>query len=204
MIRSLTLLLAGVLVVALLAGGQSAAAKPPPSRTCDDVGNCAPPPPPPPPPSPSPPAPPPPPAGSDTYWYPDGWYYESDGAGSPYIVPKGSGCDVKVVTKTARSVLFRSVIFRLHLRVNWCWQSPHITSLAVNCWVSDVDRFTITYTECKLNGWYFAWGGSAKGGRYQQGQATFSNCLIRYGCWRNDLVTLKFWAYANGAWRAET
>jgi hypothetical protein len=115
-----------------------------------------------------------------------------------------SGCDTRVVTKTARSVLFRSVIFRLHLRVNWCWAYTSITSLAVNCWVSDTDRTTITHTNCTLNGWYYTWAGSSKGGRYQQGQATFSNCVLKYGCWRHDLVTLRFWANANGAWKAET
>ena len=114
-----------------------------------------------------------------------------------------SGCDTRVVTKTARSFLFRTVIFRFHLRVNWCWQYPNITSLAVNCWVSELDRFTITHTDCLLNGWYYPWSGSSKGGRYQQAQSTFSNCVARYGCWRTDLVTLKLWANGNGAWKAE-
>jgi hypothetical protein len=199
MARTILLVLVGALVLAVVGGAEAQAVPIGPSIICEDEECNPPPPPPPPPPQPDP-------SPANPYWYPDGWYYESSGAGSglALLSTSAAGCDTRVVTKTARSVLFRSVIFRLHLRVNWCWRYPNITSLAVNCWVSDVDRFTITYTECKLNGWYFSWGGSLKGGRYQQGQSTFSNCVIRYGCWRNDLVTLKFWGYANGAWRAET
>jgi hypothetical protein len=208
----LILLLAGALLLVALVGGEAAPAKVVDPITCDDEGNCAPPPPPPPPPPPAPPPPPPPPPSpppsSNPYWYPDGWYYESAGVGASSGFAASSlssaGCEIKTVTKTAKSFLFRTVIFRLHLRVNWCWTYPSITSLAVNCWVSDVDRFTITHTSCKLNGWYYLWSGSSTGGRYQQGQATFSNCVVKYGCWRNDLVTLRFWANGNGAWRAET
>lgn len=209
MARRLLLLIAGAAIMAALVGGPTAVAKVAGGGgvTCDDEGNCAPPPPPPPTTTTTTTTPPPPPSTpSNPHWYPNGWYYEDAGTGSGLALMSAStsGCDTKVVTRTAKSFLFRSVIFRFHLRVNWCWRHPDITSLAVNCWISDVDRFTITFTDCKLNGWYFTWAGSVKGGRYQQAQSTFSNCVIRYGCWRNDLVTLKFWGYANGSWRIET
>lgn len=112
--------------------------------------------------------------------------------------------------RTAKSVLHLSVIFRLNLRTRWCWRFnaatgvPEITTLQPVCYVSDTDTVTIQASACLPQWQYFTWRGGARGGAYVVGQASFKNCapLIGFACWREDVVTLEFWAYGNGTWRA--
>jgi hypothetical protein len=146
--------------------------------------------------------------------YPDGWSYEgNDGSFAGFeatpavagaVAGSPSGCDTQIVTKTARSVLFRSVLFRFHLRVYWCWDYPRITQLGVSCYATDVDTVTIIASECTNSGNYYTWRRHPRGGRYELAQATFANCVFIYGCWRRDLNSLEIWINGNGAWTKRT
>jgi hypothetical protein len=36
------------------------------------------------------------------------------------------------------------------------------------------------------------------------GTATVKNCVLKYGCWKEDKINLQIWINGNGAWRKQT
>lgn len=146
--------------------------------------------------------------------YPSGWYYEGNDGSAGGWEPSASdvtltatspkGCDTQIVTKTAKSDVFKTVVYRFNLKLYWCWDYPKITKLGITCYASDVDSFTWRYSGCTTTGYYYTWRGHPKGGRYQMAQAKFSNCVFKYGCWKENVDTLEIWVNGNGAWTKKT
>jgi hypothetical protein len=143
-------------------------------------------------------------------WWPDGWFFEEDVpedqivSGGEYFVDGqsgGSGCRTVTYRKTARAVLQLTILFRLNLRVYWCWKYPSVSSVTVTCTVTNVDSITIQATDCTKQGSFGYALNSSRGYHYSVGQARFKNCVFLRGCWRESLVTIEFWAYGNGTWR---
>jgi len=149
--------------------------------------------------------------------YPSGWYYEGNdvsvGGWEPTAAPSASatttatspkGCDTQEVVKTAKSFLFHNVLYKFHMKVNWCWDYPKITKFDATCFVSDTDSVTIKANDCSLQGYYYTWRGSPKGGRYEMASAKFSNCVFKYGCWQEVVNNLEIWVNGNGAYTKKT
>lgn len=113
-----------------------------------------------------------------------------------------SGCKTVDYHMTARSIVFRTVVFRYHLRQYWCWDYPTITRLDSTCYASDVDP-NIQFQGCTEDGYYYSWNGSSNGGHYSQAQGNFTNCVLRFGCWRTDSILLQMWARGDGGWTGQ-
>jgi hypothetical protein len=145
-----------------------------------------PPPPPPPPPNTCPPE-------QCLDWYTEG----NDSSNLSFSSPQG--CSNVEAVKTGKSFLFRTVVFKVHLKVNWCWQRPAITSLVATCWTDSLSTLTIQASNCALQNTYYNWGGSPKGGHLSFGVTTINGCVFKYGCYKSDKVNLRVWVNGNGA-----
>jgi hypothetical protein len=125
------------------------------------------------------------------------------GAWGTTAVSSPSGCRTSTATRTARALLGR-VLFRHTLRAQWCWAARRVTQVGLSCLITDVDSVAIKADLCASSGYYYSWNGAATGGYHAIGSATYSNCIFRYGCWRQWVVNVELWLNGNGTWTSRT
>jgi hypothetical protein len=138
---------------------------------------------------------------------PDGWDYEEHVTEIPddgYSV--GGTCKTVLYRKTARSIVGRTVLFRMNHQLRWCWTGARITNASAICWSSDVSWF-IQATPCPPpQGQYFATAFDKEGGWLSVAQNSYRNCLPGPGqswtCWQQATITLEVRARAGGTWTA--
>lgn len=114
----------------------------------------------------------------------------------------GSGC-ASVDAWRRGSTLFGATAYVFHQVKHWCWSYPRVTSISVGTYVSDVDPNYIVRGTWG-HGWYFSWNGSGSGGHYSYRQARIENCVLHYGCIRNEYPWVEIRTYGNGGWSYNT
>ena len=139
--------------------------------------------------------------------FPGGWFYEDSAAESTETrTLQGVGrmsCKTVHYKKTARSFLFRTVLFRMHHDLRWCWKGKEILEASAVCYSSDLDVAIQAGTCSTPQGQYFATSTHLRGGWHSIAENTYRNCLPIFGgltCWRQRTVALHIYAYAGGAW----
>lgn len=171
---------------------------------------------------PPPPPPPPPPgggggggAGGDTDPFPGGWTFEDDVAtstGYGFILSGGSNglplvtlmtCKTAAYTKTAKSFVFRKVLFRMVLQSRWCWAGARIVEQGALCYSKDVDTL-IQADNCPApQGIWFGTQYDYHGGFEYLAQNTYKNCLPNtkkdLTCWHQSNIVLHMRVFAGGA-----
>lgn len=116
----------------------------------------------------------------------------------PLSTAAASGC-VRVDAWVRSSTLFGFTAYRFHQVKHWCWSYPHITSVNVGTYFSDVDpNYHVRGTWG--HGWYYTWRGSSRGGHYSFRQAHVENCVFHYGCIGTQYPWVEVWVNGNGAW----
>jgi hypothetical protein len=115
--------------------------------------------------------------------------------------PSYSGCAWVQGTRTKRSVL-GFVVFRYHVRRNWCWNYGHrVTSVSTETpWFTDVDpNFQIIDKSISPHGWFYTWCcGDGRSGHYAFRQGRIDNCIFRYGCIGSYYPTIEIFVHGNG------
>jgi hypothetical protein len=116
-------------------------------------------------------------------------------------------CRSVLYRKTAKSVLFRTVLFRMNLEQRWCWKGARIVEASATCYSTDVD-VAVQADRCgKPQGQYLATPYDFRGGWHSIAENTYRNCLPGPGgswtCWRQSTVTLQIRAYAGGGWTGQ-
>jgi hypothetical protein len=110
-----------------------------------------------------------------------------------------SGCRQVDVAQTGRTAL-GLVAYRYHQVKHWCWSFPHITSVGVGSYISNV---TLNYYfRGDVGSWeyfYPLWG-SGRGGHYSFRQGMVENCIFRYGCIKTEYPWVEIYINADGWW----
>lgn len=116
----------------------------------------------------------------------------------PLLTTAASGC-ARVDAWVTSTTFLGFVAYRFHQVKHWCWSYPHITSVNVGTYFSDVDP-NYYVRGVWGHGWYYTWRGSSRGGHYSYRQARVENCILHYGCIRNEYPWVEIWVNGNGAW----
>jgi len=115
-----------------------------------------------------------------------------------FSTASASGC-ARVDAWVRSTTFFGFTAYRFHQVKHWCWSYPDITSVNVGTYFSDVDpNYYVRGTWG--HGWYYTWRGSSRGGHYSFRQARVENCVLHYGCIRNEYPWVEIWVNGNGAW----
>lgn len=114
-------------------------------------------------------------------------------------------CKTVQYRRTMRSLPFYSVLWRMNLRVRWCWVGARIIESSAICFNSDVSLL-IQANSCPApQGQYFETPYSREGGWLAVVGNTYRNCLpgpaYQWTCFYQWSPTLRVRAYAGGDWK---
>ena len=107
-------------------------------------------------------------------------------------------CRQSTFKKSVKSVVFRSTLLRLSMGVTWCHNGARVTHAQVTCRIEDFDEVTIHVESCETQGRSVPWNGRVDGGFYAASSVSFSNCVLRYGCWQSAILDIDRWLYGDG------
>jgi hypothetical protein len=123
-------------------------------------------------------------------------------AGTYWGTPSYSGCAWYHAVLTKKSLLHLTVVFRYHVKRNWCWNYGHrVTSVSTETpWFTDVDpNFQIIDKSISPHGWFYTWCcGDGRSGHYAFRQGRIDNCIFKYGCVGSYYPTIEMFVHGDG------
>jgi hypothetical protein len=116
--------------------------------------------------------------------------------------PSYSGCAWYHAWITAKDITGWFVVYKYHVRRNWCWNYGHrVTSVSTSTpWFTDLDpNMYVRSVSLSPHGWYYTWCcGDGKSGHYAFRQGRIENCILKYGCISTWYPTIEIWVHGNG------
>ena len=110
-----------------------------------------------------------------------------------------SGCrDVDESTEQD-SWIFGSLIFRFHQQKHWCWSGGSVYDERHN-WDYQGGSTSCLDEVYPDNAWFYNWWGVSNSGHYSQEHARVTNCILRYGEWKEFYPSVKIWSHADGSY----
>lgn len=138
--------------------------------------------------------------------FPDGAYAEddalevADAAGNSTV----GTCKTVQYRRTTRSMLARTVLWRMTLKLRWCWVGARIVETSAICFNSDVSSFIQANPCPPPQGQFYETAYDKRGGWHAVAQNAYSNCLpgpaYQWTCFYQWNPTLQIFARAGGAW----
>jgi hypothetical protein len=115
-----------------------------------------------------------------------------------------SGCrDVDESTEQD-SWLFGTLLFRFHQQKHWCWRGGYVYDERHN-WDYEGGSTSCLDDVYEDNAWYYTWWyGVPDSGHYSQEHAHVSNCILRYGEWKQFYPSVKIWSHADGSYDVDS
>jgi hypothetical protein len=114
-----------------------------------------------------------------------------------------SGCRQVDVAAVAKSLIFKTVVYKFHQLKHWCWHNGVVYDER-HTWSFDGSSTACLDTVYPPNAWLFAWRGKASGGHYSEERAHVTNCVFKIGNWAQLYPDVKIWAHADGSYDNST
>jgi hypothetical protein len=111
-----------------------------------------------------------------------------------------SGCKQVDIYAIAKSVLFRTTIYKFHQIKHWCWHSGIVYDER-HSW-----SFTGSATACldtvyPANSWFFTWKwGKGQSGHFSEERAHITNCIFKIGSWKEMYPDVQIRGHADGSY----
>ena len=123
-------------------------------------------------------------------------------AASDWGSPSNAGCAWLHSWLTAKDITGLFVVYKYHVRRNWCWKDgDHITSASTETpWFTDIDpNMNVISVSVSPHGWFYTWCcGDGRSGHYAFRQGKIENCVLKYGCLSTWYPTIEIWLHGNG------
>jgi hypothetical protein len=109
-----------------------------------------------------------------------------------------SGCRQVDIAAVAKSLIFKTVIYKFHQIKHWCWHNGVVYDER-HAWSFEGGPTACLDTVYAPNAWFFAWKGKSTGGHYSEERAHVTNCVFHIGTWAQLYPDVKIWAHADGS-----
>jgi hypothetical protein len=114
-----------------------------------------------------------------------------------------SGCRQVDVAAVAKSIIFRTVIYKFHQVKHWCWHKGIVYDER-HAWSFQGSATACFNTAFPANAWFFSWRGFAQGGHFSEEHAWVTNCVFKVGAWNQLYPDVKISAHADGTYESST
>jgi hypothetical protein len=115
-----------------------------------------------------------------------------------------SGCRGVDVARIGRS-LFGFVTYKFWVHKDFCWSYPRVTGANAYTYLTEVDPNFVFRGVINSWGAFYSWCcGFANSGQTSLRQGHFENCILKYGCVRNEYPWVAIYAHGDGSWSYDT